>query len=288
MLQKLNRVMHYIEAHLLDETLSLAEISDYAGVSDYHFRQIFYYLSGFSLSEYIKYRRLSQAGLELLGGQSVTDVAFKYGYQSIDGFTRAFKQWSGLLPSEVMRTGQCKSLPILHFTLSIQGGMPMEFRIEKQPAFYLAGVSKRVPMQFEGINPAIMELAESITPQQRAEMHRLQNIAPHVIVNASYAADADFLKEEGDLTHLIGVRTSLEPDPSLLDKVAVPALTWAVFPNRGPFPQTLQQTMAKIYAEWLATTHYELVAAPTFSFSDLNAASDDDVYSEIWVAVRPL
>jgi AraC family transcriptional regulator len=53
-----------------------------------------------------------------------------------------------------------------------------------------------------------VKLAESITDEQKEEMHSLQNIEPYEIVNASYDADADFLKEEGDLTHLIGVLTT--------------------------------------------------------------------------------
>lgn len=94
--------MEYIEHRLTDE-LSLERISEYAGVSDYHFRKIFFYLSGLTLSEYIRNRKLSEANKNLLNGESVTDVAFKYGYQSVDGFTRAFKNWSGFLPSDVIK-----------------------------------------------------------------------------------------------------------------------------------------------------------------------------------------
>jgi AraC family transcriptional regulator len=103
MLKELNQVIEYIEDHLT-ENLSLEEISGYAGVSDYHFRKIFYYPAGLTLSEYIKNRKLSAADQDLLQGEKVTDVAFKYGYQSIDGFTRAFKKWSGFLPSQTAET----------------------------------------------------------------------------------------------------------------------------------------------------------------------------------------
>ena len=68
----------------------------------------------------------------------------------------------------------------------------MEFRIENKPAFNFAGVSKRVPMQFEGVNNEIVKLAESITDEQKEEMHRLQNMEPYEIVNVSYDADANF------------------------------------------------------------------------------------------------
>lgn len=47
---------------------------------------------------------MAEANLALLAGEKVTDVAFKYGYQSIEGFSRAFRDWSGQAPSEVMKT----------------------------------------------------------------------------------------------------------------------------------------------------------------------------------------
>src|SRR5690606_26516723 len=152
------------------------------GVSDYHFRKIFFYLSGLTLSEYIKNRKLSEANKDLLHGDKVTDVAFKYGYQSVDGFTRAFKKWSGFLPSDVIKTGISKSFPKLSFVITVKGGTSMEFRIEDKPAFNLVGVSKRVPMQFEGVNNEIVKLAQSITDEQKEEMHSLQNIEPFEIV----------------------------------------------------------------------------------------------------------
>lgn len=53
MLRELNRVIDYIEEHLTDE-ISLESVADYARVSDFHFRKVFFYLSGMTLSEYIK------------------------------------------------------------------------------------------------------------------------------------------------------------------------------------------------------------------------------------------
>ena len=86
MLKELNQVIDYIEKHLTDD-LSLELISEYAGVSDYHFRKIFFYLSGLTLSEYIKNRRLSEACKDLLHGEKVTDVALNM----------VISQWTDLL-----------------------------------------------------------------------------------------------------------------------------------------------------------------------------------------------
>src|SRR5699024_12071119 len=110
---------------------------------------VFFYLSGITLNEYIRNRKLSEANKDLLNGERVTDVALKYGYQSIDGFTRAFKKWSGFLPSEAIKKGLSKSFPKLSFVITVQGGITIEFSIEDKQEFYLVGVSKCVPMQFE-------------------------------------------------------------------------------------------------------------------------------------------
>lgn len=285
MLNELNQVIDYIEENLTGD-LSLEKIAEYAGVSDFHFRKIFFYLAGMTLSEYIKNRKLSEANQDLLRGERVTDVALKYGYQSMDGFTRAFKKWSGVLPSEVARFGVHKTFPKLTFVITVRGGISMDYQIVEKPAFKFAGVSKRVPMQFEGVNLEIVKLAESITAEQREEMHALQNVEPYEIVNVSYEADANFLKEEGYLTHMIGVLTTKNQVSDRLDVVPVEALTWAVFPNEGPFPSTLQNTMARVYSEWLPTSDYELINAPSFSFTKMDPQKKDYAYSEVWVAVR--
>ncbi len=285
MLRELNQVMAYIEDHLTDD-LSLEAIAEYAGVSDYHFRKIFQYLSGITLGEYVKNRRMSEANKDLLRGDRVTDVAFRYGYESMDGFTRAFRKCSGILPSEVTRLGMSKSFPRLSFAITVKGGNMMEFRIENMPAFSFAGISKRVPMQFEGINKEIVKLAESITDAQREEMRRLQNLSPYEIVNVSYDADASFMKEEGELTHMIGVLTTHEAVSPQLERIPVKASAWAVFPNEGPFPETLQQTWARTYSEWLPSSDYEVIDAPGFSFTRMDPNKKGHAYSEIWLPVK--
>lgn len=287
MLNQLNQIINYIEDHLTDN-LPLDTISNKAGMPLYHLSMIFYYLSSHTLSEYIKNRKLSEANKELLGGEKVTDIAFKYGYSSVDGFTRAFKKYAGHLPSEVVKKGIAKSFPKLSFTITVKGGISMEFKIVEKPAFNLVGVTRRIPMQFEGVNNHIVELAKSITEAQRKKMHTLQDIEPKQIINASYDADANFLKEEGCLTHLIGVLTTKEDISENLEKVPVPACTWAVFPNQGPFPATLQQTMANIYAQWLPASGYRILNIPTFSFTKMDKQKKDYAYSEVWVPAQKI
>lgn len=283
MLANLNQAMDYIEEHLTEE-VSFDELAKKTGISVYHFKRTFSFIAGMSLAEYIKKRPLAEANLALLAGEKVTDVAFKYGYQSIEGFSRAFRDWSGQAPSEVMKTQIQKTFPKFSFYIDIKGGQSMDVKLIEKPAFQIVGVSQKVPLQYQGENQAIMELAQRITPQQRAEMHTFDDIYPHQVVNASFDFQEGRTTEGGEMTHMIGFATLQENIYEDLEQLSVPAHTWAVFPNEGPFPQTLQETWAKIFSEWLPSSGYQVVAAPEISFTQYQGPAEAK-YSEIWLAV---
>ncbi|NAP00403.1 GyrI-like domain-containing protein, partial [Halomonas sp. MG34] len=52
------------------------------------------------------------------------------------------------------------------------------------------------------------------------------------------------------------------------------------------FPSTLQETMAKTYSEWLPSSDYEVIPAPSFSFTKMDEKKVDYAYSEVWIPVR--
>lgn len=284
MIQELNRLMTYIEERLTKE-ISLAEAAKTIGLSEYHLKRTFSFIAGISLVEYVRNRRLALANSDLIKGESVTEVAFKYGYQSVEGFSRAFREWSGFLPSEIIKSQFQKSFPPLSFYINVKGGVSMDFKIEEKPTFNLVGVSKRVPIQFEGTNKAVQDLAQSMTEKQRTEMRELGNMYPNQVLNASYAFDEGRMEETGELTHFIGFATTQENFFDDLEQLPIAKHKWAIFPNKGPFPQTLQDTWGKIYSEWLPSSNYELVQAPEISFTNYDGGLEN-CYSEIWVAVK--
>lgn len=160
----------------------------------------------------------------------------------------------------------------------------MDVKLIEKPAFQIVGVSQKVPLQYQGENQAIMELAQRITPQQRAEMHTFDDVYPHQVVNASFDFQEGRTTEDGEMTHMIGFATLQENTYEDLEQLSVPAHTWAVFPNEGPFPQTLQETWARIFSEWLPSSGYQVVAAPEISFTQYQGPAEAK-YSEIWLAV---
>ncbi len=107
----------------------------------YHFQRVFSILCGFTIGEYIRNRRLSLAGTELASSDAkVIDVALKYGYESPDSFAKAFQKFHGILPSQARNNGSMlKSYSRLVLKFSLEGGKPMNYRIEKKPEMILTG-----------------------------------------------------------------------------------------------------------------------------------------------------
>ena len=135
----------YIENNLTGD-LSSKEIAKKAGMSEFHFQRVFSILCGFTLGEYIRYRRLSLAASELIGSEEkIIDIAFKYGYDTPESFSRAFTRFHGISPSQARNNhAVLKSYSCLSVKLILNGGNTMDYRIENKEAFKLVMKKKRV------------------------------------------------------------------------------------------------------------------------------------------------
>lgn len=87
-LDRMNGVMDYIEANLTQD-ISYDAIARLACCGSYHFQRMFPFITGLSLSEYIRRRRLTAAAFELQATDTkIIDVSMKYGYDSPEAFSR--------------------------------------------------------------------------------------------------------------------------------------------------------------------------------------------------------
>ncbi len=284
----MNEAVAYIEAHL-EETIDTEKAAHIALCSEYHFKRMFTFLAGVSLSEYIRRRRLSLAALDFQANDPrVIDIAVKYGYTSSDAFSRAFQLMHGILPSEVKQGGsRIKTYPKIFFILSVRGGQEMNVRLVEKEAFKIVGFMKRVPIVFNGVNPAIAKMYEQFTPEHIQFLKSISDVEPKGILSASVNFSETRMEEQGELDHYIGVATSQNVDGAYA-VLEVPASTWAVFEVVGPFPETLQAAWGKIYAEWFPSSGYESVNGPEILWNESKDTSNPEYRSEIWIPVRKI
>ena len=136
----MQKAIDYIENHLT-EKIDYDMVAAQSFSSSYHFQRVFSILCGFTIGEYIRNRRLSLAGTELATSDAkVIDVALKYGDESPDSFAKAFQKFHGILPSQAHNNGSMlKSYSRLVLKFSLEGGKPMNYRIEKKPEMILTG-----------------------------------------------------------------------------------------------------------------------------------------------------
>jgi AraC family transcriptional regulator len=75
--------------------------------------------------------------------------------------------------------------PRLSFQLTVKGGSEMKYRLAEKEAFRIAGVRRRVPIQFSGANPAIAAMWGSLTEEIMGQLKALPNVEPAGLIQAS-------------------------------------------------------------------------------------------------------
>ncbi|MFG3135111.1 GyrI-like domain-containing protein [Streptomyces sp. NPDC048211] len=261
MLERLNEAMDHIELRL-DGRVEAAELARIAMTSEYHLRRMFSALAGIPLSEYIRRRRLTVAGAEVLAGErTLLDVAVRYGYASGEAFARAFRAMHGIGPGEARRTGATlRSQPRMSFRLVVEGTSSMRYRIVEKEEFRVVGRKARVPLVHEGANPAIAAFIRSIDKETVERIRGLSDQEPEGIVQVS--DDLDESRAEGTELDYYHAVVSSGPVPEDMDALPVTAGIWAVFDSSGAFPQALQHLWRDVFTEWFPSNPYRSRPGP--------------------------
>lgn len=285
MLERLNQALNHLEAGL-DREVDVAEAARIAAVSEYHFRRLFSALAGMPLPVYVRRRRMTLAAAEVLAGErTLLDVAVRYGYGSGEAFARAFRSVHGIGPGEARRTGAVLTAqPRMSFRVVVEGSTTMRYRIVEKEAFRVIGRKTRVPLVHEGVNAAAAAHVESLDEQAIVTMKQLADREPAGVLSAAvYLTDS---REEGaEADYWIGVATSPETAAEELDALDVPAGTWAVFDNRGPYPTALQQLWRDVFTQWFPSNPYASRPGPELLRTQ-PVAIGEETDSQLWIPIE--
>lgn len=280
----MQKAIDYIEEHL-DEELNYEEAAKEAACSVFYFQRIFGILCGMSLGEYIRGRRLTLAGSELLlTHHKVVDIALKYGYESQESFTRAFSKYHGITPAAARRSGaKLRSLSRLSVQIILKGGSHMHYKIVQKPSFH---VLERVEIHSiaEGENkntiPAFWERAHGDGTVETLLKSSCDKRFLFGICYGNIPVDSK--------TFEYAIAAECEKDCAVPDgfrKSVIPERTWVVFECVGAMPDAMQETWHKICSEFIPTSGFQ----PTYEM-DIEAYPGGEMNSpayrsEIWLPV---
>ena len=284
-LQGLNAAVQYMEAHL-HEKPDMERAAQLASHSADGFMRMFSYLTGMSVSEYVRRRRLTQAAYDLQRGSAVLETALRWGYDSPDAFRRAFARQHGMKPSEAKIPGAAfKIHPALAFNISFQGGREMDLRIVETQEIKLRGVSK----EFEG------------QASERFEQEHLMWADHHDnapgLISAAYPGEWFGIWDGG--TYCIARRPedTEPPRPAVtpprrgmtLEDIAIPGGTYAVFrTGYGGFAgDELPRLRREIFGAWFDGSGYSQTRDYEVEVYHLAPRLEKEKrWYEIWVPVK--
>lgn len=285
-IKDINNAIEYIEDNL-GSNISIDEIAKVAFTSRYHFQRMFHALTGVTLTEYIRNRRLTLAGEELSSKDvKIIDVAAKYGYESPDAFTKAFQRLHGSTPSMIKKgNARLKSFPKLSFQISIKGECEINYRIVKQDEFKFFGVDFLTTLIDNALYKEIPEFCDKIW--EDGTHLKINEFLGYSKMNMLYGIHYDF-KEDGSRRYMMGWKVPDKDIPNEYKIVNIPSCTWAVFDGRGDNLNTLAiaDLWRLIYSEWFPSSGFEQIEGPCIE----KYFWDDDQYinysCELWIPVK--
>ena len=290
----IQNAVNYIEDHLTED-LDYEDIARESFSSSFHFQRVFSILCGYTLGEYIRYRRLSLAGAELADGRiKVIDAAFKYGYDTPESFAKAFQRFHGVTPSQARSGARLKAFSRLNIKVSLEGGSVMNYRIEEKPEMLLTGYKRR----FTGSPNDKQEQDHNFACETRLEQYILEGMCrEHETI---YQILTNFDADSYDFYYAYQFpKWALEDFEDLPEEVVrkfehvqIPAGQYLVCETeRCMFPTALMDELRKkIFAEWLPSSGYVLRDAPEIGvihwpFEDGNEKVNNSHYCELWLPI---
>lgn len=141
--ESLQRAIDYMEEHM-EDTLTIDQIAEQANSSVFHFQRTFAILTDCSVAEYLRRRRLTLAAQELSAtDRKIIDIAYKYGYDTPESFSKAFRRQHGVTPSEARKNvGKLQAFNRLVIQVNLKGADPMKYRIIEKASFQAIGIKR--------------------------------------------------------------------------------------------------------------------------------------------------
>ncbi|PRR79753.1 AraC family transcriptional regulator [Clostridium vincentii] len=279
-LESMNKAVEYLEDNIT-EKLDIEKVAKIALSSTFHFQRMYHMITGVTIGEYIRRRRLTLAAQDIISGEKIINVAYKYGYETPEAFTKAFGKMHGISPSAARELGaNLKAYPKLSFHISIKGDKDMNYKIVDKGRFTVVGKQTRITM-VDGEN--FKQVPEFWGDCMKDGSY--QWISSKAGKLGVLGICKDFSQDD-EFNYMLGVEEIKDTLPEGYISSIIPAATWAVFETVGALPEAIQNLTRRIFTEWLPSTGYQLDCAPELEVYPKGDMYSDDYKCEIWIPIK--
>lgn len=245
----LNEITKYIDNNL-ENNIDYDILAKMLAVNVYTMQRLFNMISGITLSEYIRKRRLSCAGYDLYKDNfKIIDIALKYQYGNATSFSRAFEKFHGIKPSSVNKETKLKNFPRIIFNEDVNITTELDYEIITLNEMNLYGLSfttnnaeigKKAPIFFKEINNKYLS--------------KYGEVKYGMI---SY----DIEREESQKYYCL-----YESEIKEFEHIKLPASKWLKFRINSQNAQDIQDISHRFYKEFLPSCKYNLKEIPELEY----------------------
>ena len=291
-ISQMQKAIAYLEENLL-ENISHEDAAKHVHTSGYEFHRAFGFLTGMTPSAYIRNRRLSLAGREVMETDGkITDIALKYGYDTPESFTKAFTRFHGVAPKTARETGAKLVLfNPLRIKLTVEGGKSMDYRIvQTKEKKFLALIRN-----FR--NEIINDDENHEIPDFWDECHRNNLIEPIRSLRPSGKRDLYGLctpTKSGEDSFEYGIGVLIDGETKVFDEKEmtdagfriwdVEPGTYVVFDCIGNDGDCISEMWSKFYQEFLPQMGY--IARQETDYEIYFEKEKPGVFCELWIPVE--
>ena len=247
--ESLNKVIDEIENNLT-EKIDYRNLAKIVGTSSYTLQRIFVFLTGITLTEYIRKRRLSKVAEEIISTDiKIIDLALKYQYDSPISFSNSFKKMHGVSPQALRKDKlTLKIFPKIEFKPTVDTIEELEFRV--------INLNKQ---RLYGITTGIIKENNSKAIRDLFDKSRKEKILDFIINNNNekelyYGASINVY--DNDLTNKFQYYILGKTPRNDFISIEIPKATWACFKLKNKKQDNILKLYNTIYTKWLPSSKY--------------------------------
>lgn len=286
----IEQAVEYIEDNI-KINLTPELIASRCGYSVFHFCRVFAIEKDITLMEYVKKRKLALAAIDMFNGKRIIDIAMEYGFDTHNGFSKAFKKEYGFSPTQYIKRmeGYFEKESILKI-----GGYIMNPNIVTKPAFKVVGYGIKTNISNGSYTKDVASFWSNYEGENlETKLYSTLNPPKHGEIGLCIPCQGG---DEGAI-YLLGVMVeNFENATEDMIKVEVPEATYAVFTtppvdttredNPDEFPGVIRNTWKYIFEKWFKDNDYIFDESKMdFEFYDERCHWRKDTVMDIYVPI---